>query len=181
MKMGLLIAILIFTVPDYFQTTENVTVERVVDGDTFVTSDNKRVRLIGIDAPELKDKFGRTSKEQLETLILGKEIQLKSDPLTNDTDIYDRLLRYVYVDDTDINRLMIEKGYANAYLKFKFSKSQEYSETQNIARTKELGIWSIESNQENNDEERIYYQDKKTVMIVIIWVHFKLSRFCKFK
>lgn len=164
--MGLIIAILILTSPDYFQTVENTNVERVIDGDTFLSSDGKRVRLIGIDAPELNDEFGRKSKEHLETLILGKEIQLKSDPLTSDADIYRRLLRYVYIYDADVNRLMIENGYAKAYTKFKFSKSQEYLETQNKAMINELGIWSSESNQEDEGES-IFSRDKTKFVIAI--------------
>jgi micrococcal nuclease len=163
--MRLLIAVLIFATFDYTQTSENVRVERVIDGDTFVTSEKKRVRLIGIDAPELNNKYGLKSKEQLELLILGKEVTLQIDRVTDDTDIYGRLLRYVYINENDVNLTMIEGGFAKAYLKFAFTKAQEYSAIQDLAINKGLGIWS-RGKTEHNDLES--FLSNKLIMILAI-------------
>jgi len=51
----------------------------VVDGDTFDLSDGTRVRLQGVDAPELKQIGGRESRAYLENLIKGKEVTVRVD------------------------------------------------------------------------------------------------------
>ena len=103
-----------------------VKVIRVIDGDTFEIENGDKVRMIGIDAPELKDNEGLESKDYLEFLIKNKYVSLLKDEKNNNKDFYGRLLRYVYLDDSDINLKMIEEGYANVYTKFKFTKSKEY-------------------------------------------------------
>jgi micrococcal nuclease len=97
---------------------------RVIDGDTIeVIIDNKKesVRLIGIDAPELTDssmkgKLALESKEYLKKLLENKNIRLERDTTQDDRDIYQRLLRYVFLEDgTLINKKMIEAGMAEEY------------------------------------------------------------------
>tara|TARA_B100001057_G_C22738537_1_gene906778 strand:- start:72 stop:458 length:387 start_codon:yes stop_codon:yes gene_type:complete len=102
-------------------------IKRVIDGDTFIIDNGERVRMIGINAPELKDKFGIESKNHLEKLIQYKQVILVKDGLTKNRDYFKRLLRYVYVGETDINLKMISDGFAKAYLKYKFTKAEQYS------------------------------------------------------
>ncbi len=52
-------------------------VERVVDGDTFVTTENQMIRLASINAPELENCAGPEAKKALEKLISSKRIYLK--------------------------------------------------------------------------------------------------------
>ncbi|MDC1218156.1 thermonuclease family protein [Flavobacteriaceae bacterium] len=105
---------------------QEIKVVRVIDGDTFVIEGGERVRMIGINAPELKDIYGVESKNHLKTLIENKYVNLIKGDVTNNKDYFKRLLRYVYVDSTDINLKMIEDGFASAYLKYPFSKSKQY-------------------------------------------------------
>ena len=53
-------------------------VVRVIDGDTFIIEGGERVRMIGIDAPELKDLYGVESKNQLKALIQNKHAKPSS-------------------------------------------------------------------------------------------------------
>ena len=99
---------------------------RVIDGDTFEIENGDKVRMIGIDAPELKDNEGLESKNHLKLLIENKYVSLIKDEKNKNKDFFGRLLRYVYLEDSDINLKMIEDGYANVYTKFKFTKSKEY-------------------------------------------------------
>ena len=99
---------------------------RLIHGDTFVIEGGERVRMIGINAPELKDIYGVESKNHLKTLIESKYVNLIKGDGTDNKDYFKRLLRYVYVDSTDINLKMIEDGFASAYLKYPFSKSKQY-------------------------------------------------------
>ena len=75
---------------------------RVIDGDTFVIEGGERVRMIGINAPELKDPFGVDSKTHLKKLIENKYVNLIKGNDTTDKDCFKRLLRYVYIDGSDI-------------------------------------------------------------------------------
>ena len=63
---------------------------RVLDGDTITVADEgqnlHRIRIIGLDAPELAQPYGRAAKEALAGLILHKEIHV----LPAGVDKYDR-------------------------------------------------------------------------------------------
>ena len=105
---------------------QDVKVIRIIDGDTFEIENGDKVRMIGIDAPELKDNNGLESKNHIKFLIENKYVSLIKDEKNKNKDFFGRLLRYVYLDNYDVNLKMIEDGYANVYTKFKFTKSKEY-------------------------------------------------------
>ncbi len=88
-------------------------VTRVIDGDTFELYSGDKVRLICIDAPELSEEKGEESKLYLESLILNKEVTLEKD--TNDKDQYNRLLRYVFVNETFVNKEMVKNNHAEIF------------------------------------------------------------------
>lgn len=85
-------------------------VEGIVDGDTFIIAGGKRVRLIGIDAPDHGEFCSEQASRMLTSLILGKAVFLERD--TTETDEYDRLLRYAFIGDTFVNGVMVSDGYA---------------------------------------------------------------------
>jgi len=99
--------------------------KRIVDGDTvdgfidlgFNVSIKVRVRLSGIDTPESRTrnlrekKYGFEAKDRLSELLDSDDIIIKSHGLGK----YGRVLGTFYVDDVDINRAMIEEGYAIEY------------------------------------------------------------------
>jgi micrococcal nuclease len=68
------------------------------------------VRLIGIDAPEIDDYCFENARQRLISLISGKTIYMEKD--VSDTDQYQRLLRYIYVDETFVNFTLVDEGYA---------------------------------------------------------------------
>lgn len=100
------------------------TVERVVDGDTILVrlgAARERVRLIGIDTPEVHDPrspvecFGAEASRQLASLLPpGTAVRLERDVEARDR--YDRLLAYVHraSDDLFVNLAMAADGYAAA-------------------------------------------------------------------
>lgn len=133
------------------QAAEESTTTKVVeitDGDTIKIEGDEKVRLVGIDTPETKDPrktvecFGQEASDYLKSLIDQKEVELKKDNTSDDRDKYDRLIRYVYLNDEDINAKMIEDGYAYAYTEFSFDKSEEYTNIENEARENNRGLWS---------------------------------------
>ncbi|MGD2249799.1 MAG: thermonuclease family protein [Candidatus Methanofastidiosia archaeon] len=110
----------------------------VYDGDTITLSTGEQVRLIGIDAPELSEPGGDISRDYLACLVLYKEITLvKGD---ENTDSYERLLRYVYVNGVCINEEMIRTGYAEA--RYIPEENRElYIELEIEAETSRLALW----------------------------------------
>ena len=105
----------------------STTVYRVIDGDTFITNKGDKVRMIGIDAPEIPSLEGIKSKMYLYELIKGKTITLQKDNYSHDKDKYGRLLRYVYLNGQDVNLLMLKQGYAKQYNYFYFNKFKQYN------------------------------------------------------
>jgi micrococcal nuclease len=114
---------------------ESATIERVVDGDTLVVRITSRtggpglgdaavgrlyrVRLIGIDTPESVDPrtpvecFGREAGAAMSALVEGRTVWLVKD--VEETDRYERLLRYVYMEAEMVNARLVANGYAHAY------------------------------------------------------------------
>ena len=97
-------------------------VGRIIDGDTFELRDGKRVRLIGIDAPETGEYCSEYARQRLVSLISGKTIYMEKD--VSDTDQYQRLLRYIYVGETFVNFTLVDEGYAWAII---YSPDIKYS------------------------------------------------------
>ena len=93
--------------------SSQVDVIRVIDGDTVVISNNQSVRLIGIDTPE-KGRCGfDEAKQALEKLLSSGSATFYTGT-TSDTDKYDRLLRYIQIEETDVGLKLIENGFAIA-------------------------------------------------------------------
>jgi endonuclease YncB( thermonuclease family) len=126
-------------------------VQEVVDGDTIVVrfgNSTERVRFIGVDTPETNhpDKavqcYGNAATQYLSDLLNKLDVRLEADPTNTNRDRFDRLLRYVYLQDgTLVNRKIIEEGYGFAYTIFPFEKLDEFREAQNVAADEERGLW----------------------------------------
>ena len=106
------------------------------DGDTITVLQGKqqiKVRLFGIDAPELKQPYGKKSKQFLANLIAGKVVEVEE----NGKDRYKRTIGTIYLNGADINAQMVENGYAWAYRKF----SKKYTAQESKAKKQGLGLW----------------------------------------
>jgi len=90
-------------------------VARVIDGDTFMLRTGEYVRLICINTPERTDAGYFEATKFLQQLIENKEVRLEKD--ISETDKYNRLLRYVYINDSSgkeifVNRELVQQGFA---------------------------------------------------------------------
>ncbi len=111
-------------------------VVKVVDGDTIKVKINDKiesVRLIGIDAPELSDSSQKglkaiEAKEFLINLIGNEKVRLEADETQDDRDVYDRLLRYVFLENGKmVNEEMIKENLAEEYtFKMKYKYQEEF-------------------------------------------------------
>ena len=155
---------------------EQAYVSRVIDGDTFVLSDNQKVRLVGIDCPESNDPnkpveyFAEESKVFLESLIVGKDIKLEYGD--ERTDKYNRLLCYVWVDDTVlVNLEIIKQGYGMAYLRFPHKLEKQFLDAEIAARYAAIGMWASPRSRLAEDKppvEKIKTSESKESITVYI-------------
>lgn len=97
---------------------EEAMVTRVIDGDTIdVRLDSgqvARVRYIGVDTPERDQPCFSEATAANAALVSGRRVRLVRD--VSNTDRFDRLLRYVYVGSTFVNRELVAQGWARAVL-----------------------------------------------------------------
>nr|DAK77713.1 MAG TPA: nuclease-like protein [Caudoviricetes sp.] len=111
-------------------------VVKISDGDTITILQDKqqiKVRLFGIDAPELKQPYGKKSKQFLANLIAGEVVEVNE----NGKDRYKRTIGTIYLNGADINAQMVANGYAWAYRKF----SKKYTPQESKAKSQKLGLW----------------------------------------
>ena len=127
----------------------------VTDGDS-IRIDNRKIRLVGIDAPELKQtcKYGVTeypcgemSKEWLDLLVENFQITCSY----SEKDQYKRILGVCYIGNInsvafekkvkslELNSMMVKSGHAVAYRKY----SVAYIEDEDYAKANNLGIWKM--------------------------------------
>ncbi|MFC1942878.1 thermonuclease family protein [Chloroflexota bacterium] len=141
-----LTAIILFLTPLYACSSapETATVTRVIDGDTIIISTGQRVRYIGIDTPELRpylEAFGTEAWQANRNLVENKEVRLETD--VSETDKYDRLLRYVYVDDIFINAELVRLGLAESIAYPPDTRYQyQLEQLENEAKQAGRGMWA---------------------------------------
>ena len=116
---------------------DQIKIIKIYDGDTItaLTSQKEKIkiRLYGIDAPELKQPFGKASKRHLIDLISNKSLNINE----KGKDKYGRTLAVLYNGDKDINAQMVIDGYAWAYDKF----AKDYVAFQQNAQSLKKGLW----------------------------------------
>ena len=114
---------------------------KIIDGDT-IKINSKKIRLHGIDAPELKQKCilnkkkwdcGKQSKIELNNLVNDQIVEC----IVKDIDIYDRYIAICFTKSNNLNRLMVKKGWALAYRYY----SSDYILEEKYAEDNKLGIW----------------------------------------
>jgi endonuclease YncB( thermonuclease family) len=112
----------------------------VSDGDTLTALDESntkhKVRLHGIDAPEIGQPFGTKSREALGTLTVRKTATLH----LHGRDRYGRDLARVEVDGVDVNVALVKDGLAWHYARY--DKSPELAKAERDARDAKRGVWA---------------------------------------
>ena len=116
-------------------------VSKAIDGDTIVLEGGEVVRYIGIDTPEgAKECFAKESTQKNKELVEGKMVRLEKD--VSERDRYQRLLLYVYQDETFVNDYLVREGFASAVSYLPDVKYQEqFSEAEREARENNRGLW----------------------------------------
>jgi endonuclease YncB( thermonuclease family) len=131
------------TKPDLFSLSGQIEVTRVSDGDSL-RSGKLKIRLFGIDAPEIKQQCeagdgsswscGHAARDAM------RELARSAPQLTchlRDVDRYGRLVMQCFADGRDIAAALVDKGLALAYRDF----STEYVKNEVRAATAGRGMW----------------------------------------
>lgn len=116
---------------------------KVYDADTITIKDSNnetyKIRFYGIDAPELKQSFGKTAQMNLEKLIKNEDVEVE----IVEKDRYGRLVGKIYMEDgLLVNKWLVANGFAFVYEEYNNEKD-EYLKLQNEAKTKKLGLWKL--------------------------------------
>jgi micrococcal nuclease len=150
----LLVLMFFCTLPGMASAENFVLVKKVIDGDTIVLADGRRIRYIGINAPELggkrgpAERFGPEARDFNRKLVGRKRVRLEFDSERKDQ--YGRTLAYVFLpDNTFANAELVKSG--NAYRVFRSPNTRYDSllvQVQRQAMAKKTGMWKDYPNKE---------------------------------
>lgn len=159
---------------------EIVKFSKCVDGDTIkiILNENEyTLRMLAIDTPESVhptkgvEYYGKEASEYTCNKVTNaKKIEIEYDENSDKTDKYDRLLAWVFVDGSLLQKELVANGYAKvAYLYDNYKYTKELESAQELASVKNIGIW--------NEEAKIKYEkgtktsnDYSTKEIIIIGI-----------
>lgn len=111
----------------------------VSDGDTITVlkgTDEVKVRLDGIDAPEKAQPWGARAKQAASEGCFGKTVTV----IEKDTDRYGRTIGVIEVDGRNLNLALVRSGYAWWYRKYA-GDNEELAEAETEARKAKRGLW----------------------------------------
>lgn len=145
-------------------------VSRVLDGDTIEVAQGKeksRVRLLGIDAPEMNyDTPGGAAygaveaTDYLKQRLDQQQVILKLNA-PEEKDKYGRLLAYVYAaGDANINLELIELGYVYADRRHDHALRKQFEQAEATAEKKKVGLWKAVTKQQMPDWRQRWVEKK---------------------
>ncbi len=121
-------------------------VTRVIDGDTLDVAGLGRVRLLGIDAPEMGGPFERPApfaleaREALQSLVLHRWARFECDG--DRVDAYGRRLAYVLLETREfVNATMVRRGLARVSARRKLRRWDELRGAETDAQMRRRGMW----------------------------------------
>lgn len=116
-----------------------------IDGDTVILSNGNRVRVVGIDAPEVGEPFSRVAKRKMKELTKDQtRLVLVEECPEERKDKYSRVLAWISIDGVDLGAVLLKEGLAKTLTipPCGLHRKAEYAEYQKEAKAKKLGIWS---------------------------------------
>lgn len=135
------------------KTAHESQVIRVVDGDTIIVALNHKpetIRLLGINTPETVAPsrpvqcFGPEASARTKELLTYQIVQLEADPSQDNKDKYNRLLRFVFLEEKNVNESLVRDGYAREYTfdrKNPYLYQAQFRQAQREAKKNKRGLW----------------------------------------
>ena len=104
-----------------------VKIKNCYDGDTCTTVSGEKIRLACIDAPEIRGKNAdplkaKASRKFINNLLSNKKVTIKR----IDTDRYGRTVAEIFIEGTNIQKLMVQNGFAKIHRKYSFQCDWTY-------------------------------------------------------
>ena len=116
---------------------QRIKVTSVLDGDTFIAEGKGRVRILGLDAPELNRCYGKKSKKRLQELILNKRVRLE----ILRKDMYKRYLASVWRGNNLVAETLLKEGLARPdYTDIKYN--ERLKAAYKYAKANKIGLYS---------------------------------------
>ena len=133
-------------------SADNVaTVREVIDGDTIVLHDGRKVRYLGINAPEDRQPYAREATNFNRRLVSGLPVRLEFDQVRADR--HGRLLAYVYAtkcevrgakcgQETLVNEQLLAEGLVHVFIMPPNTRfAERFLQVQEKAHTAKRGMW----------------------------------------
>lgn len=128
-------------------------VKRVYDGDTIILENGDRIRLLGINTPELEsyhrqgEEGGQLAKQWLKDKLHGGSVLLEYDVKKKDK--YGRSLAHLFLDNGEhLNKQLLQQGLATlSIIPPNLRHADELQQAEIIAQEKRQGIWAMDSYQ----------------------------------
>lgn len=154
--------------------TKFYNVIKVVDGDTIsvnIDGLSQTIRMIGLDTPETVDPrttvqcFGVEASNKAKEILDGTKVKLIKDESQGDKDKYNRLLRYVFLEDgTNFNKMMIEEGYGHEYTyNIPYEYQEEFKQAELDAQKNKKGLWADDACAEGTEVIELKEEETDTV------------------
>jgi endonuclease YncB( thermonuclease family) len=120
-------------------------VERITDGDTLRCADGRRVRLLGIDAPERDQRpHGDAARRALARLVPeGTRVTLETGRTRRDA--FNRVLAFVLLPDgTNVNERLLSEGFVVRYVGADVDRATDrrWAQAEAAARAAKAGLWA---------------------------------------
>ena len=156
-RIGFLVAALLFAGPAAADCRpddaagRSATVAYVNDGDTVRLTSGERVRLVGIDAPEIgrdgepDEPFAREGRQALQAFLAASQNRIELVPAREHEDRYGRTLAYLYrPDGASIQGHLLAEGMAMAvFVAPNLALADCLMARERLARESDRGIWSL--------------------------------------
>ncbi|MDI6726556.1 MAG: thermonuclease family protein [Smithellaceae bacterium] len=121
---------------------ENVRVSKVIDGDTIQLDDGRKVRLLGINAPEKREPYNQKAKRFVESRVIARDVRLEYDQEREDA--YGRLLAYAHTGRYMLNEQLVQEGLAHVMtIGANRKHERRLLAAQGEAKKKRRALWSV--------------------------------------
>lgn len=161
-------------------TEWNVTITRVIDGDTveakFPNGETDTLRLLGVDTPETSyqsvspDEFegipettdgrdhlynwGGNATEFANQTLENQEVKIEVDQQADRRGSFGRLLVYIYADGQNFNKQLLTDGYARLY-ESDFSERSAFESAESQAQNDEIGLWNYTTPNDSSSDSSL--------------------------
>ena len=111
---------------------------KIIDGDTVIVEGGETIRFLGIDCDEKGRECYDDAKKRIDELLLNNKVSLEKE--SEDKDRYGRSLRYIFLNNENINIKMVKEGYCVARFENKDSKYKtDIQEAERYAISNKIG------------------------------------------